>query len=456
MKRILGLDVCKNRVVGWLLTEFVSPKECWGKYRKERSTELDDPLVFPYTSEGMEKLVALKPEVVVMEPTGVHYSKLPAIVCESEGIEILWIGHQEVKSYRMSNRLPNKNDLADALAMACYGQLHYGKPEFFLSPAPKEVLRLREIYLELNSLNRIQSPIINRLRQQLAHEFPEAALKETEIANDGVAPLWAWLGGLNRKTPYYDRLYRKSVAIKYGIGISYFTRQLAANLCDLHLHQGSLQRELNEHLDNPLFARYLKVFNRFAINGKLAGLLLSQIYPIKNFTSLGKFKKRLGYGQEEKSSGDSQKQTTTGSSAMCRAAIFLWVNREIAPEKARINTPETRRIAEYYDRKKAKFSEDPDAWRKYLADKKIQESVKGFTKNFRESVLPFVEASKAPLVEAQLGLMSSLLTASFSEQPDLPLKKSEVVKGFGILVHNQTAAYACKVLYNALKSETGV
>ena len=120
----------------------------------------------------MAGLVALKPDAVVMEPTGVHYSKLPAIVCEAEGIEVLWVGHREVKNYRMSNRLPNKNDLADAFALASYGQLHYGKSEFFLQPALKETERIREIYLELGSLNRIQSPLINRIRQQLAHEFP--------------------------------------------------------------------------------------------------------------------------------------------------------------------------------------------------------------------------------------------------------------------------------------------
>lgn len=454
--RILGLDVCKNRVVGWLLEDWTpSLKEYWNLRRKERTMELDDPLVFPYTPAGMEKLVALNPEAVAMEPTGVHYSKLPATVCQKEGIEVLWVGHQEVKNYRVSNRLPNKNDLADALALASYAHLHYGKREFFLTPVPAEASRLREIYLELNSLNRIQSPIINRLRQQLAHEFPEAALKQTEIAPDGVAPLWAWLAGLERPTMkrnyYYDRLYEKSVARKYGIKISYFTRQLAVNLCDLHLHEKGLLTELGEHLGSPIFKEYIRVFSRFAITGRLAGLLLSQIFPIENFPALGGFKKRLGFGQVEKSSGDVKRENTAGSSTMCRTAMFLWVNHAIAPEKSQINSPELKRISDYYDKKKAKFSEDPDAWRKYLADKKIKAAVETFTSSFRENVLPHIESTKAPLVEMQLKLTSELLIGSFAEQPILPLKKAEVVKGFGVLIHNQTAAYACKVLYHELR-----
>jgi hypothetical protein len=456
--RILGLDVCKNRVVGWLLEEWTpNLKDYWNVHRKGRSAEIEDPLVFPYTSHGMEKLVDLKPDVVVMEPTGVHYSKLPSIVASKESIEVLWVGHQEVRNYRISNRLPNKNDLADALALASYAHLHYGKKEFFLTPLPVEVSRLREIYLELNSLNRIQSPIINRLRQQLAHEFPEAALKQTEIAPDGVAPLWAWLAGLERPTMkknyYYDRLHQKSVALKYGVEISRFTRQLAANLCDLHLHEGSLLLELKESLGHPIFREYIRVFSRFSITGRLAGLLLSQVFPIENFPTLGGFKKRLGFGQEEKSSGDMRRENTSGSSTMCRTALFLWVNHAIAPEQSRINapTPELKRIAEYYDKKKAKFSEDPDAWREYLSDKKVRMAVASFNSDFRENILPHVDATKTKLIEMQLKLTSELLISSFSEQSTLPLKKAEVARGFGTLIHNQTAAYSCKVLYHELR-----
>lgn len=46
----------------------------------------------------------------------------------------------------------------------------------------KKVARIAEIrilYYQINSLIRVQSPLINRTRQQLAEEFPEAAFSNS-------------------------------------------------------------------------------------------------------------------------------------------------------------------------------------------------------------------------------------------------------------------------------------
>ncbi len=47
-----------------------------------------------------------------------HYSWLVAHIAEREHISVLWIGHQQAVSYRRQNNLPDKNDLADAMAIA--------------------------------------------------------------------------------------------------------------------------------------------------------------------------------------------------------------------------------------------------------------------------------------------------------------------------------------------------
>jgi hypothetical protein len=184
--RILGADVCKNRVVCWLLTERPQYlKEHWKDYRKTRSLDPRiDSLTFYINVKGIQGLLDLKPDIVAMEPSGIHYSWLLSHVCQSEGIKVLWVGHTESVHYRKQNRLPDKNDLADALAIAAYTFTYLDKPEYFLQFDPGSVTRLRELYLQLQSLNRIQSPVINRARQQLAREFPEAALKNSPQARD--------------------------------------------------------------------------------------------------------------------------------------------------------------------------------------------------------------------------------------------------------------------------------
>ena len=141
---------------------------------------------------------------------------------------------------------------------------------------------------------------------------------------------------------------------------------------------------------------------------------------------------------------------------MCRTAIYLWVNYAIAPQKSQISTPQLKKISDYYDRKKAQFSSDPEAWGKYLLDRRIKTTVASFTRSFREIILPLVEPAKVPRLEEQMSLTEKVLADSLSSEQEVPMKKSEASKGFGVLIHSQTAAYACKVLYRELCSELKV
>ncbi len=59
---------------------------------------------------------------------------------------------------------------------------------------PEPIAEIRSLYDQINSLLRIQSPLINRIRQQLAEEFPEGANKQQiPSERDGLQPLFAWL-----------------------------------------------------------------------------------------------------------------------------------------------------------------------------------------------------------------------------------------------------------------------
>ena len=291
-----------------------------------------------------------------------HYSWLLAHICQCEGIKVLWVGHSEATHYRKENKLPDKNDLADALALAAYAHTHWDKSEFFLTFEPGAIAQIRSLYLQLKSLTRVQSPVINRVRQQLAQEFPEAALKESNPGPDGLSPLWAWLARWERKTKrhsfYYDSLYSKSIAPAYGIEISPFTRKYAEFLCHIHSWEREIINELGKLLSMPQFKPYKKVFDELGIGVRPRALLLTHIYPMSKFESLGSFKKRLGMAGDESSSGDHKSWNTKGGSKMCRTELYLWILVAIAPKKNRPTGEIGEKLSAFYDSRQEKFKKN--------------------------------------------------------------------------------------------------
>ncbi|MBD2692652.1 IS110 family transposase [Anabaena catenula] len=455
--KIIGLDVCKNSVVAWELTSI--PKNFRTHFRENRRSKDDDPLTFKANFDGVEKLLMLKPDAVVMEPTGVHYSWIWAHICQSEGIKVLWVGHQEAVHYRKQHKLPDKNDQADALALAAYALAHWEDDDFFLQFEAGKVSRLRTLWLQLQSLNRIQSPVINRARQQLAREFPEAALKQSPARGDDLPPLWAWLAGRERKArknSYYDNLYKKSIAPKYRVEISTFTRRLSNLLCDLEEWESEIKSEILEVLEAPEFIPYRKVMTMFGIGTRPQALLISQVYPITKFESLGRFKRRLGMAKDEYSSGDRETMNTGAGSKLCRTQLFLWVLDAIAPVRARPQNEIGQKLGEFYDSRRAQFQDNPELWKQKVVAKMQAEALREFKRSLSQNLLPMVNKELAPQLEATINLtmqtMQMSLTASMNtEQVMSSVKEREVKKGFGNLVISQTAAYGCRLLFKELK-----
>ena len=330
MTKILGIDIGSAGCVCVLLSE--RPGDLREFLHKCKPIKID------FNQEGIEALLALDFDIAVIEPTGMHYSKLVSERIEQTGREIRWVGHIAIANHRKSNRLPNKNDTADALATADYTLAHLDKPNYFVHPVG---LRIKLIMQEMESLNRIKSPVINRIRQQLAHEWPERA-KKTLLTREFCKPpggILAFLAGNNpRNGAVLSRMLDKSA----GKGLSPFTRNLSKILCEIERAEMDLEIDLDFELNKPEFKPYLEAFSAYGISvSRTAGTLLAYIYPIEKFLtsdgkqksryingakrnlSLSAFKLSLGMGLVQHQSGQSE-QWKPGGSALARQALWRW------------------------------------------------------------------------------------------------------------------------------------
>lgn len=360
--RVLGLDICKNSVVACLLTQKpTQPREAY------HSLEF---FKLKADAAGIKQLLALKPDVALMEPTGINYQRLWGIQLAKVGVEVRLVSNNKLPSYRKTLDLPDKDDDADALALACYYFDYQHLPRRFLQVRDTVTVRVRELCLRLCHYNRVQSPIINRLRQDLAWQFPEVMnIRSTLGTDDNVPPLlWGWISG-QRNSAKYDRLYDLSV----GSGLTDETRFAAKMYCDLALQERLIETELANLIKADMrFLPYRKVFARFGFGLRTQALILSQIFPIENFfgengkpemivtkgrnskkptkkrRSEARFMKCLGVAPTRQWSGDEQKKAYQSGSDICRVALWQWIFTRIEPQRARLQNPTVDKLSAYF------------------------------------------------------------------------------------------------------------
>lgn len=366
--QILGLDISKSSVSACLLTEKpTEPRQFYYDYDFHK---------FSATVTGITGLLALigdkSTTIAVMEPTGINYQKLWGTQLARAGVEIRLVGHKELRSFREHHLgLPDKDDDADALALALYGWDYLNSPRRFLQIREDAIVRIRQLALRLAHLNRVQSPIVNRLRQDLAWQFPEVALIRSIRISENVPLLWGWLAG-ERQSVKYDLLYERSV----GLGLTDSVRRHAARLCDLQREEMAIEYELRKLLSAPQFLPYRKVFARFGFGQRVEALLLSQIFPLENYLNDGKpdvkirkgrksgkptkrylslrrFMKALGCAPSQESSGDLQKAKVVGGSDLCRKALWQWIFTRIEPQRSRLKNDIGQHLGEMIDTEKA-------------------------------------------------------------------------------------------------------
>lgn len=449
---VIGLDVSKDNVVACALTEAPFDLKRYFKENRESFPRL-------YSNrDGINELLELKPDCVVLEPTGVHYSWIWAHILKQEGVKILWVGHSEVASFRKSKKLPDKNDAADALALAAYALTNWNYPQAFLGYEHEcFIIPMRELCLQLQNLNRIQNPIVNRLRQQLAREFPEAALKNSQRAADGQIPLWCFLAGRKRTVKkdqgYYKKLYEISIAPKYGVEISEFSRNLAAQLCELNNQEIEIEDKLRILLRQPELVTYNRVMDDLGMGLRTKCWVISQIYPIERFMGDGnyrnwraRFKQRLGYGGVENSSGDKEQVSKSGSK-ISRQMLYLWIVTAIAPVKSRPDSAIAKQLAEFYDSRTRQYNENPEIFHSKLLLKQQQDAIA----TLKTQLGPLLSPAIVRQVEQNLTLALDFPSIIGPDgKTTEPVKKGEARKRFGKLICSQTAAKGVELLFNEL------
>jgi Transposase len=365
--QIIGLDISKASVSACLLT--FRPTEPRQFYYDS------DFYKFEATAAGISGLLALIGgdvlTVAVMEPTGVNYSRLWGTQLARVGIEVRLVGHKELRSFREHHLgLPDKDDDADALALAIYGWDYLEFPRRFVQVRSQTIVEIRRLVLRLAHLNRVQSPIINRARQDLAWQFPEAAFVRSLRSGERVPLLWGWLCG-QRQSVKYDLMLEKSI----GLGIADELCRHAARICDIQREEMVLEFQLSKLVGEAQFLPYRKVFARFGFGRRVEALLLSQIYPFENYLvdgkpdvkirkgrksgkptkrhlSLRRFMKALGYAPSQESSGDLQKSKVVGGSDLCRKALWQWIFTRIEPRRCRLKNDIGDRLGEIIDAEK--------------------------------------------------------------------------------------------------------
>ncbi|MGB3512429.1 MAG: hypothetical protein WBA93_24960 [Microcoleaceae cyanobacterium] len=325
--RIIGGDVCKSSIVCWELSEI--PGDLRQYFKTNRRKKRDDNLTFHLNRDGEVDFIDFiqGADCLCMEPTGINYSFLWEKIARACNVPIRWIGHPEVKYLRKSKRLPDKNDQADALTLALYAIENWGKETAFLRFESGVVSQVNELYLDLKSLATHNVGAVNKCRHKLAKEFPEAAFIRSVPGADGLSPLFAWLAQRPRYTSRgrlkYDRLYAESIAPKY-ITISEFTRYLANQICDNHLWDYKMTQRLSGLVYNsPAFLNFNQTFDLYGFGLMARTILLIKCYPFGRFDSVGAFKRRLGFGQQENSSGDVTGFHSVGSS-LAKTELYLW------------------------------------------------------------------------------------------------------------------------------------
>lgn len=353
---IVGIDVSRSSIAACFMLE---------KPSNPRDDYFDaDIEVFHSNIENLNRLRAkienYKADkiIAICEPTGMNYARLWMNKLGDWGCEVRMISNSKLPNYRAElmgkeGKSGAKTDDIDAFAIACW---YFDKSESdYLKIRDSLVSKIKSVCLRLEHLNRLQSPIINRMRQELAWQCPEIALVRSAKLQEELPPLlWGWLAD-RRKSKKYDRILEATI----GSGIESQTRWAASQYCEIEEEIFKLKKELVQLIDSPQFEEYRRIFAKFGFGYQLQGYLLGAIYPIQDFLkgdqpeikirknrqtgkesklklSERRFMRAVGMGVVREDSGQKKKGKQSGS-ALCRKALWQWCFTRL--EVSRNNPP---------------------------------------------------------------------------------------------------------------------
>ncbi|MEG4630945.1 hypothetical protein QUB56_15270 [Microcoleus sp. AR_TQ3_B6] len=130
--RVLGLDICKSSVVGCLLIH--RPSQPQKAYNSLEFCNLKAD------ARGIKHLLNLDPHVAVIRPTRSNHQRSWVIQLARAGVEVRLVGNKLPSYCRNTLGLSNKDDKANALALACY--------YFDYQHLPQQFLMVREAWFE--------------------------------------------------------------------------------------------------------------------------------------------------------------------------------------------------------------------------------------------------------------------------------------------------------------------
>ena len=353
--RIIGLDIGRGNAIACYLDSF--PVNIQKHYKQLKNSKQFQKL--PTTSAGVDKLLSFKPDAIVLEPTGHWYSHFWVTVAKANNIDVYWIGHCDLDAQRKSYGFTNKRDEEDALCLAAsYFDSRFideqGSKRFLNYYYSNEIIvRIRELFLEKEQLQKLRSGLIAQLRQRLAVEFPEAVKHKMVISPiRGFTPIIGWLADIHLDNRYENK-YKLSVAHKLNITISDYTRSHSRMIIDLETRITKHYNWLEQGISHPEFAPYLQVFDRFGFGLDNKIILLYHCYPFDKFLKLGKpwierelknnkwqkrdrslrkFQAFMGMSFSYSQSGDKTSRKFHGSS-LVRSHLYAWAVCMVAPSK---------------------------------------------------------------------------------------------------------------------------
>jgi hypothetical protein len=362
MTKVLGIDIGARFVVAFCLTELPvgipytefykrNAKSCISKIRVDNNKEGSSIKI----EDAIALLKEIEPDVIVMEPTGVWYSKLWAKMAEHLGIEVKWIGHGDLAFLRGSYKFKDKDDRTDAFCLAVsYFDPVFNADNSWLLWRMGAIADVNDRLLEIESLKSTTKILTQQIKQRLKYEFPEIADRQltNAVTKEGFTAWMGWLAGIH-SYKQIENLYPKSVAITLGISISQYTRAHAASIVGDQIRHTALMAELEQSLLDPVFDRYHPVLEKFGFGTKMQATILTQIYPFEKFLMNGKphidryeddrgkhkknmslsgFQISLGMGKRLIESGGSTKLVYAGSS-FARKKLYTWITTNVLPEK---------------------------------------------------------------------------------------------------------------------------
>jgi transposase len=333
MSLVIGADVCKDSVVFCCLDTDNPPEDYNEFYRNG-----DNFQVAHADIHGLKMLLDLKPDVIVLEPTGVNYSRLWIDRLGEAGVRVAQVPHQACKVHRSLLRLPDKDDPADALTLGMYYLQYSDDPRRFVINRDAVTYQLRDRILRLQHLVKVQNIMINRLKQDLAYCLPER-----QNMASGAPLFWGWLAG-ERKSIRYDTEIKSSI----GLGLTDDVRAAAKALYTNMLREKEVEKELTEIIKDPQFEPYRTVLTRYGFGQRGQAMIISQIFPLANFLdekgrpilersrgrvsgkitlkhlSERRFMKMIGLAPSREQSGTSVNITKKAGSTLCRTAFWQW------------------------------------------------------------------------------------------------------------------------------------